>query len=241
MRVPDNFLEGEIRNSFYVESMMKKVWAAQLEVLHEIDRICKKHNITYFADWGTLLGAVRHKGFIPWDDDMDITMKRQDYIKFCEVFPKETTELDLVTIYTEEWWNSLITRVVNGKRIRFDDEHLQKYHGCPWVIGLDIFIVDYVAPTQEDDEYTCEIIKIVSALVANIEENIYDDETIKAAAIEVEQMLNVKFDYSKPLENQLLRLIDSIQKKSQQKLHLCLTMRVPDLWMYIQKNIIAKQ
>ena len=75
---------------------------------------------------------------------MDITMKRQDYIKFCEVFPKETTELDLVTIYTEEWWNSLITRVVNGKRIRFDDEHLQKYHGCPWVIGLDIFIVDYV-------------------------------------------------------------------------------------------------
>ena len=83
MRVPDNFLEGEIRNSFYVESMMKKVWAAQLEVLHEIDRICKKHNITYFADWGTLLGAVRHKGFIPWDDDMDITMKRQDYIKFA--------------------------------------------------------------------------------------------------------------------------------------------------------------
>ena len=210
MRIPDNFLEGEIRNSFYVESMMKKVWAAQLEVLHEIDRICKKHNITYFADWGTLLGAVRHKGFIPWDDDMDITMKRQDYIKFCEVFPKETTELDLVTIYTEEWWNSLITRVVNGKRIRFDDEHLQKYHGCPWVIGLDIFIVDYVAPTQEDDEYTCEIIKIVSALVANIEENIYDDETIKAAAIEVEQMLNVKFDYSKPLENQLLRLIDRL-------------------------------
>ena len=83
MRVPDDFLEGEIRNSFYVESMMKKVWAAQLEVLNEIDRICKKHNITYFADWGTLLGTVRHKGFIPWDDDMDITMKRQDYIKFA--------------------------------------------------------------------------------------------------------------------------------------------------------------
>ena len=75
------------------------------------------------------------------------------------------------------------------------------------MIGLDIFIVDYVAPTQEDDEYTCEIIKIVSAFVANIEENIYDDETIKAAAIEVEQMLNVKFDYSKPLENLQLKNI----------------------------------
>ena len=89
MNVPESFFKGEIRNSFYVEKLMKKVWAAQLEVLHDVDMLCKKHNIQYFADYGTLLGAVRHKGFIPWDDDMDISMKREDYTKFCEIAQKE--------------------------------------------------------------------------------------------------------------------------------------------------------
>ena len=58
MEISEEFLKGEIREGFYVETMMKKVWAAQLEVLGVVDRLCKKHNIQYFADWGTLLGAV---------------------------------------------------------------------------------------------------------------------------------------------------------------------------------------
>ena len=88
MQIPEGYLEGEIRDGFYVESMMKKTWAAQMEVLAEVDRVCKKNNIQYFADWGTLLGAVRHKGFVPWDDDMDICMKRPDYNRFLEIAEK---------------------------------------------------------------------------------------------------------------------------------------------------------
>lgn len=71
---------------------MKRAWAAELEVLSEIDKICKKHNIQYFADWGTLLAAVRHEGFIPWDDDLDITMKREDYHRFMEIAQTELPE-----------------------------------------------------------------------------------------------------------------------------------------------------
>ena len=63
---------------------MKCCWMAQLNVLENIDRICQKHNIQYQAEWGTLLGTVRHGGFIPWDDDMDISMKRPDYNKFLK-------------------------------------------------------------------------------------------------------------------------------------------------------------
>lgn len=60
--------------------------------MEEFDRVCQKHNLTWFADYGTLLGAVRHQGFIPWDDDIDVSMFRDDYMRLLAVAPDEFTE-----------------------------------------------------------------------------------------------------------------------------------------------------
>ncbi len=210
MNVPQGFLEGEIRDGFYVESMMKKTWAAQLEVLNDVDKICRKHDIQYFADWGTLLGAIRHKGFIPWDDDMDITMKHQDLIKFCDVVSQEMKGYEIVNLHTDPGWNSLITRIVNTRRIRFDDEHLNKFHGCPWAIGLDIFPLDYVAPAKEDDEFQCNVIKIITFFAENLKSDQYDKEDIKKNAEEIEKMCGVKFNDKEPLRKQLLKLAEQL-------------------------------
>lgn len=67
----------------------EKVKYAQLDLLFELRRICEKHNIPYFLLGGTLIGAIRHNGFIPWDDDIDLGMFREDYERFCQVCQEE--------------------------------------------------------------------------------------------------------------------------------------------------------
>lgn len=87
--IPDDFLKEEVRCGYTVSKKMKEVWAVQLDLFAEFDRVCKKYNITYIASGGTMLGAVRHHGYIPWDDDMDLMMMRDQYEKLCKVAPQE--------------------------------------------------------------------------------------------------------------------------------------------------------
>lgn len=79
----------EIRDGFLVTADRKKIWQVEMELLEVLDRICRRNGLRYFVDYGTLLGAVRHRGFIPWDDDIDVVMMRPDYERLKLVIAKE--------------------------------------------------------------------------------------------------------------------------------------------------------
>lgn len=121
---------------------MNSIQSILLEIGIEIDRICKKHHLRYFISAGTLLGAMRHGGFIPWDDDIDFYMPREDYEKFLKIAPKELCDhyaLRDFSVDKEEYGYCFAK--VDDKRTTFIEKAPAnyKYRGGVWV---DIFPLD---------------------------------------------------------------------------------------------------
>lgn len=124
-------------------SDLENMHKIQLNMLIEFDKICRRNNIKYILDAGTLLGAVRHKGFIPWDDDIDVRMLRDDYEKFCVVANKELPETMFFQNYKNDkgypWMYSKI-RMKGTKAVRIGQDRLNMEEG----IYMDIFPCDGV-------------------------------------------------------------------------------------------------
>ena len=143
MNFEPSFFQSEEKEGFHIKPMIKKFWSVQLEVLHQIDIICKRHNISYWADYGTLLGAVRHKGYIPWDDDIDIGMLRADYMRFISYAKTELPEgydIRYLRCAENSTNTNMVTQILNSDSIHTSPEFLEKFHGCPYITGVDIFI-----------------------------------------------------------------------------------------------------
>ena len=129
----------------YMKQHLRECQLRQLSILEVIDGICRKHDIDYWLEGGTLLGAVRHGGFIPWDDDIDIAMRAEDLKRFCEVAPDELPDdLFLQTPQTDpgsKEGNITKVRCLNSIYIEEGDHFIGDY--CKGVF-VDIFpYVDY--------------------------------------------------------------------------------------------------
>ncbi len=121
---------------------LRKLQMIELEMLLEIDRICRKHNIEYFLSSGSLLGAVRHGGFIPWDDDLDIYMMRKEYERFLDIC---RTELNAEKFFMQTYETDPEYRWFYGKLRRKGTEYLrqgQEMIRCMSGVSVDIFVMD---------------------------------------------------------------------------------------------------
>lgn len=231
MRFDNSYFEDEVRNGFYIPAMVKKAWAAELTVLSEFDRVCKKHHIEYFADWGTLLAAVRHEGFIPWDDDLDVSMKRADYERFLEVAEKELPEGYTVINYERhENFFELLARVTSRSQICFEEDYLDEFHGFPYMAGIDIFLLDYVSKDEEKEKKRCEDAKYVLAIADAIGTNKLKPQTLESSLLKIEKQWGITIDRNKSNHDkrvQLYHLIENIFGCFTEEESECLTQLMP--------------
>lgn len=125
IELPETFWEEEDREGCWVSKEKKEIWAVELDLLAQFMSVCDRYGIKYFMDGGTMLGAVRHKGFIPWDDDIDVVMKREEYDRLCEVASAEfkhpyfwqTEETDPGSLRGHaQLRNSMTTGILEGEK-----------------------------------------------------------------------------------------------------------------------------
>lgn len=148
--IQQDFLQDEVRCGYTVETSMKMIWAVELDLLRELDKVCKKHHLTYYVYGGTLLGAARHNGFIPWDNDIDVIMMRSDYNKLCEIAPKEFNHpYFLQTNYSDfgaTWGHAKLRNSCTTCIAKLDKKYERSINQG---IFLDVFPVDNVIDDEQ--------------------------------------------------------------------------------------------
>ena len=142
----DEFITGYVKETY--EGKISRIRAEEKDMLLEVDRICKKHNINYYLVGGSLLGAVRNNGFIPWDDDVDICMLREDFQKFRKICPEELSEKYAYQSYRNEKTTHYIYDKIRLKGTYFSSEHSGKYNDMENGVFLDIFVFDKTANSK---------------------------------------------------------------------------------------------
>ena len=154
---------------------MDEIKSVELEILKYIHNFCIENDIKYFLNYGTLIGAVRHKGFIPWDDDIDICMFRKDYEKFIDLFSKDDGIYKILSLeLNDKYYNNFI-KVVNSKTRIEDGRNYKTYDSG---IFIDIFPMDFFDDLSIIEKiYKLESFKLLSF---SKKENIqYGDSKLK--------------------------------------------------------------
>ncbi|SFC59556.1 LicD family protein [Butyrivibrio sp. YAB3001] len=217
LNFPEDYFTNEIRCDFYITAMMKRLWASQMEILAWIDAKCNEHDIRYIVFNGSMLGAIRHKGFIPWDDDIDIAMLREDYVKFTKVLEKElppylkTKSLMPGAIQPKE----MIFNIGNGGKLDTSPEFLERFHGCPYATGIDIFVHDKMTKDPQEFAYQDRLIRMLDRLLTlrwKVDDStIMGDELNEYGKLKrvIEQELGYTFTDNEAVSLQILRLIDA--------------------------------
>lgn len=149
--LPASFFQEEVRDEYLVKAEMKKVWAIEIDLFLKFSEVCNLHGLRFWGDGGTLLGAVRHNGFIPWDDDMDLIMPREDYNILMKIGPKAFCEpYFLQTPHTDPNYGYSFAKLRNSNTTCMP--RIFQKSGFNHGIHIDIFPLDYLNLDNFEDD-----------------------------------------------------------------------------------------
>lgn len=160
LKLPDSFFEEEVRCDYKIDKKTKKLWAVELDLLNQFIKVCEENKLRYFVCAGTLLGAVRHKGFIPWDDDIDVMMPRKDYKKLCKIADRFESPYFFQTQYTDPGSLRGHAQLRNSKTTAILNSEMNTGFKFNQGVFLDIFPLDNLP--DDPDQRRAFIKKVTS-------------------------------------------------------------------------------
>ena len=161
-------IDDEYVGDFYVniyQGKLERVKRVEMEIMREIDRICRENDINYFLVGGSLLGAIRHKGFIPWDDDIDIGMLREDFEKFRKLCPKILAPHLSYQSYTDEPTSHYIFDKVRLRDTYFSTKFSNRFRNIENGLFVDILVYDRTANSNFFQKFHINSIRFFRRLI----------------------------------------------------------------------------
>ncbi len=216
LKFPPDFFKDETRCDFFVPSMMKKAWATQMEILQIVADICEENGLQYFADGGVLLGAVRHQGFIPWDDDIDIALKREEYNELVRILPEKLPKgfkmegMYMQPVGLEDAFPGFHSNVGTDGDVWRLKEHMDRFYGFPYPgIGVDIFCYDYLPRDREAEELQSLILSYGRALFFQWDA-VKESGELEERLQKIEELCGVTLPRQGNIRWNLQQLLDSV-------------------------------
>lgn len=204
------YFEDGCIDGFFIPSMIRSSWAEQISILRHVADICERHNIKWYAACGTLLGAVRHNGFIPWDDDLDICMLQDDYLKFNEVVNEELPEgYKVLNIDREREYDNFLTRITNATSINTNIDYLDNHYGFPYVAGIDIFPLNYLYNDENKEKQRHDKLKKIYGIINEIKKNQLTYSQFELS-MQIEKMTGFEMDTHIPVLSALSRILNKL-------------------------------
>jgi lipopolysaccharide cholinephosphotransferase len=220
---PEEYWKAEVRNDFKISETMKRAWAVQMTVLDRVLEISKKHGLRVFMDYGSLLGTIRHGGYIPWDDDIDLCVLRSDYMKLIYILQDELPDYcEVYSFYTTEDYNEGPKAFVTNRKVidlgidPREAEITRNYYGCPYMTGIDLYPLDYV---PQDFSQMDTISNLYSAAydLAFCFDKYRASGELEEYLSQLEKVVGTKVKRDEHIRNNIWKLADQIAMMTQRR------------------------